>query len=328
MRSLFFAISCFLAQTLIAVPLDRISVSGNQFVNAAGDTLVFRGLNTSDPDNLEEKGHWNEAYFKEMSSWGANLVRFPVHPSRFAERGESAYFELLDQGIQWAEQYGMYVIIDWHSIGNLRSQLYQHEIYETDTKQTFEFWRSVAKRYGDNPTVAFYELFNEPTVQGGQLGRCSWKQWATLMEEIIEIVRANGGKGIPLVAGFNWAYDLRPVRERPIAAEGIAYVSHPYPQKRPKPWLDQWTSDWGFIKEKYPLILTEIGFAGEEEKGAHVPVISDESYGEAITNYCDERDISYLVWVFDARWAPPLFSDWDYTLTRHGKFFKEKMQSY
>ncbi len=328
MRSLLIAIACLLAQTLIATPLDRISVSGNQFVNPDGDTIVFRGLNTSDPDNLEKKGHWNEAYFQEMSSWGANLVRFPVHPTRFAERGESAYFELLDQGIQWAEQNGMYVIIDWHSIGNLRSQLYQHDMYETDTKQTFEFWRSVAQRYGDNPTVAFYELFNEPTVQRGQLGRCSWEEWATLMEEIIEIVRANGGVGIPLVAGFNWAYDLRPVRERPIAAEGIAYVSHPYPQKRPKPWLDQWTADWGFVKEKYPLILTEIGFAGEEERGAHVPVISDESYGEAITNYCDERNISYVVWVFDARWAPALFSDWDYSLTRHGKFFKAKMQSY
>ncbi|MEL6653537.1 MAG: glycoside hydrolase family 5 protein, partial [Bacteroidota bacterium] len=138
--------------------------------------------------------------------------------------------------------------------------------------------------------------------------------------------RANGGEGIPLVAGFNWAYDLTPVRERPIQAEGIAYVSHPYPQKRPKPWTEQWTQDWGFVKETYPIILTEIGFAGEEEKGAHVPVISDESYGEAITDYCAERDISYVVWVFDPRWAPGLFSDWDYTLTRHGKFFKAKMQ--
>lgn len=309
-------------------PMSRISVSGNQFVTEQGEVIVLRGLNTSDPDNLAAQRHWDKAYFEAMKSWGANVVRFPVHPTRWNRRGPEQYLELLDQGIQWAGELGMYVIIDWHSIGNLRTELFQNASYETTHKETFEFWRTIGKRYGNNPTVAFYELFNEPTTQQQQLGTCSWAQWKELMEEIITIVRANGGKGIPLVAGFNWAYDLTPVREDPIAAEGIAYVSHPYPQKRAKPWEAQWTADWGFVKEKYPLILTEIGFAGEEERGAHIPVISDESYGDAITSYCDNKDISYVVWVFDPRWAPALFSDWEFTLTRHGKYFRQHLLRY
>lgn len=308
--------------------LSRISVQGNEFVNEQGETIVLRGLNTSDPDHLATQRHWDRAYFEEMKNWGANVVRFPVHPTRWARRGPEEYLELLDRGIQWAGELGLYVIIDWHSIGNLRTQLFQSPIYETTPKQTFEFWRTIAQRYGDNPTVAFYELFNEPTTYNHQLGTCSWEQWKAIMEEIIIIIRANGGAGIPLVAGFNWAYDLTPLREAPIDAEGIAYVSHPYPQKRPKPWPDQWTADWGFVKEKYPLILTEIGFAGEEERGAHIPVISDESYGDAITAYCDSRNISYVVWVFDPRWAPALFSDWEYTPTRHGRYFKSHLRSY
>lgn len=308
--------------------LSRLKVQGNQFVNERGEKVVLRGLNTSDPDHLAAQRHWNLNYFREMKSWGANVVRFPVHPTRWERRGPEEYLELLDQGIAWASELGLYVIIDWHSIGNLRTQLYQSPMYETTLKQTYEFWRTIARRYGDNPTVAFYELFNEPTTYNNQLGTCSWDQWKEIMEEVIVIIRANGGAGIPLVAGFNWAYDLTPLRESPLQAEGIAYVSHPYPQKRPAPWTEQWTSDWGFVKEKYPLILTEIGFAGAEERGAHVPVISDESYGDAITTYCDKRDISYVVWVFDPRWAPGLFSDWDYTLTRHGKYFKAHLQSY
>lgn len=309
-------------------PLSRLSVKGNQFVTADGEKMVLRGLNTSDPDHLAAQRHWNRAYFEEMKRWGANVVRFPVHPTRWNRRGPTEYLELLDQGIQWAGELGMYVIIDWHSIGNLQTQMYQNPSYETTQKETFEFWRTIGRRYGENPTVAFYELFNEPTTYNNQLGTCSWAQWKELMEEIITIVRANGGQGIPLVAGFNWAYDLTPVREDPIEAEGIAYVSHPYPQKRPKPWPEKWTEDWGFVKEKYPVFLTEIGFAGEEERGAHVPVISDESYGDAITEYCDRRDISYVVWVFDPRWAPALFSDWEYTPTRHGAYFKRHLQAY
>lgn len=187
-----------------------------------------------------------------------------------AETGEAEYLKLLDDGVKWATELGLYVIIDWHSIGNLRTEMYQSDNYETTQKETFEFWRTMAKHFKGNNTVAFFELFNEPTVAGGQLGTCSWEQWKTLNEEMIGIIRAHGNDAIPLVAGFNWAYDLTPVKEYPINAAGIAYVSHPYPMKRSKPWEDKWTVDWGFVAKKHPLILTEIGFSGTEEVGAHV----------------------------------------------------------
>jgi aryl-phospho-beta-D-glucosidase BglC (GH1 family) len=35
-------------------------------------------------------------------------------------RGKEEYIKTLDQGVQWAGEQGLYVIIDWHSIGNLR----------------------------------------------------------------------------------------------------------------------------------------------------------------------------------------------------------------
>jgi endoglucanase len=145
------------------------------------------------------------------------------------------------------------------------------------------------------------------------------------MEETIGVIRENGCKTVPLVAGFNWAYDLTEVAKDPVKAAGIGYVSHPYPMKRQKPWEEQWTKDWGFLSDTYPLILTEIGFCGADDRGAHVPVISDESYGDAITKYTKDRGISYVVWVFDPQWAPMLFSDWNYTLTRQGKYFKKAM---
>lgn len=320
-------LSCWVVEAVAQAPdLPRLSVQGNQFVTPDGRAFVCRGLNTSDPDRLQTQGHWNTALFQEMKAWGANVVRFPIHPTAWRRQGKANYLKLLDEGIALAREQGLYVILDWHSIGNLRTEMYQADMYETTRKETFEFWRTVAGRYKGNNTVAFFELFNEPTTYNGQLGVCSWSDWKVLNEEMIGIIRANGGMAIPLVAGFNWAYDLTPIASDPIRAEGIGYVSHPYPQKRPKPWEPQWTKDWGFVKDKYPLILTEIGFSGAEEQGAHVPVISDESYGEAITKYCDERQISWVVWVFDPQWAPRLFTDWSFqTLTRHGVYFKKAL---
>lgn len=312
------------AQT--SVELTQVSVRGNKFVTADGKEIVFRGLDTSDPDKLSKDGHWNKRYFEEMKAWGANIVRFPVHPSAWRRQGQENYLKLLDQGVQWAKELGMYVIIDWHSIGNLRSELYQHPMYETTRKETYEFWRTMAMHYKDNTAVAFFELFNEPTVFNGQLGVCSWSDWKAMMEEVIIIVRANGARAVPLVAGFNWAYDLTEIAKDPVKAEGIAYVSHPYPMKREKPWETKWSNDWGYVAEKYPVFLTEIGFCGPDDKGAHIPVISDESYGDAITGYCAEKGISYTVWVFDPNWSPMLFSDWDFTPTRQGRYFKNALQ--
>lgn len=307
--------------------LSRISVEGNKFVDTSGKQLVFRGLNASDPDKLKHDGHWNKAYFEAMKSWGANIVRFPVHPSRLRTRGHEAYYKLLDQGIAWATELGLYVIIDWHSIGNLKTGLFHHEMYDTDLKETFTFWKTMSQRYGNNTTVAFFELFNEPTLYENKFGLCSWEEWKAIMEELIVVVRANGAQAIPLVAGFNWAYDLTPLKENPINAEGIGYVSHPYPQKREQPWEPQWTEDWGFAAEKYPLILTEIGFCSADAPGAHIPVIGDETYGDAITNYTNSRGISYVAWVFDPNWSPMLISDWNFTPTQHGTYFKKSFEA-
>ena len=308
--------------------LSRITVEGNHFVNESGETIVFRGINTSDPDKLINDGHWDRRYFEEIKNWGSNIVRLPVHPRAWRERGPENYIALLDQGVEWATDLGLYVIIDWHVIGNLRTEMYQNPMYETTRKETYEFWRTMARHYRDNTTVAFFELFNEPTLISGQLGNCSWPEWRAMNEEMITIIRAHNCKAIPLVAGFNWAYDLTPVQHEPIRAEGIAYVSHPYPMKRNKPWEPQWTIDWGFAASRYPLILTEVGFCGADDRGAHVPVISDESYGDALTKYCDERGISYVIWVFDPNWAPMLIDNWDFTPTRQGRYFKNVMKNY
>lgn len=316
--------------------LPRVTVEGNHFVDASGKTIVFRGLCLSDPDKLSRGEHWNKGYFAAAKSWGATLVRIPVHPAAWRAQGQENYLKLLDQGVQWATELGMYVIIDWHSIGNLRTELFQSSYsplyltdhqYDTTMKETFEFWRLMATRYGKNPTVAFFELFNEPTVIRGQLGTCTWAQWKEIMEETIGIVRANGGEAIPLIAGFDWAYDLSPVAKDPINAQGVAYVSHPYPMKRKAPWEAAWTADWGFVADKFPVVLTEIGFCAADKRGAHIPVIGDETYGDAITSYCAARGISYTAWVFDAEWSPMLIEDWNYTPTPTGTYFKNALQN-
>jgi aryl-phospho-beta-D-glucosidase BglC (GH1 family) len=306
--------------------MSFIKVDGNRFVDEKGKTFVFRGVSMSDPDRLEKAGYWNDTYFAEAKKWNCNVVRFPVHPSAWRERGREEYLKLLDEGIRLAEKYRMYVIIDWHSIGNLRTELYHHDRYFTTKTETYNFWRTIAERYKGNPVVAVYELFNEPTTTNGKLGQTTWQQHREMMEELIGIIYAHDNTVIPLVAGFNFAYFLTDVIKDPVMHPGVAYTSHPYPQKRPQPWEEKWEEDWGHVADTYPMICTEFGFMSADGRGAHIPVISDESYGHAIINYFEKKGISWTAWVFDPHWSPQLFENWDFEPTVQGKLFKEKLE--
>ena len=300
--------------------LPLIRVEGNKFVDSQGETILFRGISISDPDKIEKQGHWNRAHFEHVKELGANLVRIPVHPSTWRERTPAKYLDMLDQAVAWCTELDMHVIIDWHSIGNLKMELFQNPMYDTTQRETYEFWRAIARHFAGNNTVAFYELFNEPTTFRGQLGSVSWSEWKKMNEDIIHLIRAYDSETIPLVAGFDWAYDLTPLREEPIAAQGIGYVTHPYGNKRPKPWEPKWEEDFGFAAANYPLIATEWGF--ELRDGEK---IGEDDYGPHIVSYLEGKGISWVAWCYDPQWGPRLLKSWDYDLTGSGEFVKQTM---
>lgn len=305
-----------------AKKLSRISVRGNRFVDASGKVLLLKGVSISDPDKIEYQGHWRKAHFEKVKGTGAQVVRIPVHPIAWRERTPAGYLALLDSTVEWCTDLGMYVIIDWHTIGNLKTELFQDPMYNTSMRETYEFWRAVSRHFSGNNTVAFYELFNEPTLFFNQLGRMSWAEWREFNEDLIAMIRSFDREAIPLVAGLDWAYDLAPLRDDPVRAANIGYVTHPYPHKRSAPWEAKWEEDFGFAAGSFPLMATEIGFtAGKEGMADNGP------YGNAILHYLEGKGISWVAWVYDPEWGPAMLKSWDtYALTESGDFFVKAMQ--
>jgi hypothetical protein len=200
-------------------------------------------------------------------------------------------------------------------------ELFQDLMYNTTQKETYEFWQTISRHFKGNNTIAFYELFNEPTTYRGQLGNVSWADWKKINEDLIHLIRSFDTEKIPLVAGMDWAYDLTPLREEPINAEGIGYVTHPYPWKRQEPWPPKWEEDFGFAADNYPIIATEIGFGLRAND-----TIGPNHYAYQITKYLESRKISWTAWVFDPEWGPSMLKSWDtYELTEMGKYFKMAM---
>jgi endoglucanase len=299
-----------------------IKVNGNRFVNASGDTMVFRGTAIADPDKLEQEKLWDKNIFIHIKEFGATIVRIPVHPVPWRMRTPQKYLQLLDQAVDWCTELGMYVIIDWHSIGNLGMELFQNPVYNTTRKETYEFWRTIAMHFKGNNTVTFYELFNEPALANGMFGSMTWSEWKKINENIIHLIRAYDTEKIPLVAGFDWAYDLTPLHIEPIEAESIGYVTHPYANKCKRPYEPKWDEAFGFAAGRYPVIATEFGFTFGTQEWE-----DNGEYGKEIITYLEEREMSWVCWVFDPEWYPRLVESWaPFKLTKSGDFFKKAFQ--
>jgi endoglucanase len=308
-----------------------LRVQGSRIVDSRGETVVLRGLALADPDQLVRDGHWDGEYFRQARQWGARVVRIPVHPRFWRDRGPEAYLALLDQGVEWSKEQELFVIIDWHSIGDLYAGVFEQAwgIYPTSLPETLDFWRRVARRYRNEPRVAFYEIFNEPTTfpYSADATSTTWAQWRGAAEQIITEIRAQNPDAIAIVGGLDWAYDLRPVGADPVRQPNVVYAVHPYPIKRPQPWESYWEADFGYLASQYPVFVTEFGFESAEQAPGGSVAVATVDYGERIVQFMHDRGMSWTVWCFHTTWTPSLLADWSYTPTRPaGEFFRGVLQ--
>jgi len=117
-----------------------------------------------------------ESDIKALGNWGFNLVRLPFHyniltppdsPGVYLQSG----WTIFDSLISWCSKYNIYVILDLHCApgGESDQPISDYDpsvpsLWQDTAKQTrtVELWRIIANRYKDNPTVAGYDLLNEP----------------------------------------------------------------------------------------------------------------------------------------------------------------------
>jgi hypothetical protein len=72
----------------------------------------------------------------------------------------------------------MYVMIDWHSIGNMTTGVFQDPMYDTTKEETYGFWRAMSRHYA--ATTRWRSSSSSTTTGGvrqGLLGR-----WKTIVE--------------------------------------------------------------------------------------------------------------------------------------------------
>jgi endoglucanase len=290
--------------------------------------MVFRGLVSFDPVIMDMGNpvdpRFTEDYFHAMAGWGANVIRVPIQPFSLHSKGLSAALRYLDQTIEWAGKYRMYVIIDFQSAGWFPDDWFDSEGARTTLEEWKGFWKAVSSRYADNDVVAFYELFNEPAEHNHwPYVRKEWLTWKSIVEPLInDVVRPNDPEKIVLVGGIQSSFNLSYAAGAPIVdrSGNVAYAVHPYTNWK----APGWDAAFGDLSRRYPVFATELGYQDDTEfKNI---LIGGVPYRQAIIDYLEKRGMSWTVWGFSANWPTVLLkSNTTYEPIDAGVYFRGRL---
>ena len=257
--------------------------------------------------------------------WGVNVIRlgltrsfwFGVGPWQ-GDQGRG-YRALADQVVKYAQQNGVYVVIDLHE-------------YRAASGMHAHFWRDVATRYKNHPGVIF-GLLNEPHGiswkewrDGGELGEAKEKEGVFSenqanvgamesigMQALVDVIRKTGARNLLTASGLDWGYDLSGILEGYALTDtedgqGIMYETHVYP------WKSNWQKSFLDAAEKYPILVGEVGCQPDKMPWETVLVDPHTWYPDML-GCIQKYRLNWTAWCFHPSSSPCLISDWDYTPT-------------
>ena len=114
------------------------------------------------------RDNWiQESDFKRIKDLGLNHVRVPF---LYRLLDEPRGMDWLKKAVKWAKQNGLHVVLDMHGVPG--SQSGEHHTGEEgknrlwsdveNIAKTGEYWKKLAREFRNEPTVAAYDLINEP----------------------------------------------------------------------------------------------------------------------------------------------------------------------
>ena len=183
---------------------------------------------------LYRKSWITEKDFKTVKSFGMNTVRLPFQYTVLMDEDKPYSLRKdawvwLDRAVEWAEKNELSVILDLHGAPGRQSgmdhtgrvnynRLWKDKEYQD---QTSWLWKEISRHYMTNPTIAAYDLLNEP--------------WGGTEEELCDIIfrlfkeiRNLGDKHIMIFPGHYSGIDFYIEDIEPNFTNYI-YTAHFYP---------------------------------------------------------------------------------------------------
>ena len=229
------------------------------YTSPAGEDVMFQTLverfGTEKTHALMQhyRENWiTEQDYRNVAELGMNVVRLPIWYRNFQSddngtwyrdaNGEIDWHEL-DEAVALCKRYGLYLIIDLHGLPGYQND-YDHcgrsksmSLFDDTEKGARyrevvkDFWVTLAARYKDEPTVAMYDLMNEPLGTNITIDKSYQQRFFDFSDELYRAVRAADSRHIISMEAI-WSPDAIPAPSV-YGWENIVYQEHLYDVTNP-----------------------------------------------------------------------------------------------
>lgn len=257
--------------------LPSLSVLGSEIVNSNGETVVLKGLSTHGIAWFPS--YINEEFFHELKDkWNCSVVRIAMYTDEYggycSGGNKDDLLKLVDDGVNFATDSGLYVIVDWHILNDANPNIHIEEAKE--------FFKTVSLKYKDYTNV-IYEICNEPNRN------TTWNDIKNYANTIIPIIRENDDSSIIIVGTPNWSQVVTAAKNDPLSDyDNIMYALHFYADTH-RDSLRNTLED--AVSNGVPVFVTEYGICDASGNGA---VNEDES--RKWMELLDKYNVSSVTW--------------------------------
>ncbi len=253
-----------------------LHVEGKTLKDQNGGTVQLKGLSTHGLAWFPQYVSY-DTFETLRDDWNANCVRLALYTAEYggycAGGDREALKTLIQEGVDYATELGMYVIIDWHILSDQDPQ-----VYKPDALSFFEEMSALYAQY-DN---VIYEICNEPN------GYATWDSVKSYAQEVIPVIRANDGDAVILVGTPTWSQDIHKAAEDPLAFDNILYTLHFYAGTHKDDLRNRLKT---CLEEDLPVFVSEFGLCDASGNGAN-----DFDSSAKWLALLNENDISYIGW--------------------------------
>ncbi len=231
-----------------------LRVDGTNLIDKNGEKFQLYGMSTHGIAWFPQ--YINIETFRTLrDDWNTNCIRIAMYTDEYggycSGGDKEALKNMIKNGVQYASELGMYVIIDWHVLNDR-----DPNIHKEDAKVFFNEMSSIYKDY-DN---IIYEICNEPNSSA------TWEGIKNYANEIIPIIRANDSNAVIIVGTPTWSQDINLASDSPLQYDNLMYSLHFYAATHTQ-WLrDRLTT---CINKGLPVFITEFGMCDASGNGAN-----------------------------------------------------------
>jgi len=254
----------------------ELSVKGTQLVDKNGAAYQIHGVSTHGIGWFPE--YVNKASFQTLrDEWGVNCIRLAMYTGEggYCSGGSQDQLKtLVTNGVSYATDLGMYVIIDWHILSD--NDPNQHKT------EAIAFFREMSAKYANYDNV-LYEICNEPN------GGTSWSTIKSYAEAVIPVIKENNKDAIIIVGTPTWSQDVDQAAADPIKGySNIMYTIHFYAATHKDSLRQKMRSA---ISAGIPIFCTEFGTCDASGNGGN-----DFAEAEKWIATMDASGVSYCIW--------------------------------